>query len=173
MKRGIFTAAIVGLLSITTSSIAQDKRGDTDYTNNRSGNKKNTEQQVNTKQETPTKFIEYLPGVWTVEQVLRGNEDITGTDTLTRDERIEFNREGRFVRHAGNEQVDSGAYRLSEQHALLYLESEGREEKNSEYNIWFDSDGKMVLQPRNTNNHAEQFKFVYRRSGTVSSSNRN
>jgi hypothetical protein len=172
MKKGIFKVLMVGFICTLSLGALAQERGDTDITNNRKKSKNKEQPQVNSQQATPTKFIEFLPGTWTVEQVLRGKEDITGNDTLNRNQRIEFNREGRFVSYSGNEQIDSGAYRLSEQHALLYLETEGNEEDDTEYNIWFEGNGKMILQPRNTDNNAEQFKYVYKRSGPVTSSNR-
>jgi hypothetical protein len=166
MNNRLLTLITVGIFSILSLNVsAQEKeRNDTDYTNNRKDKKNST---VNTKQQTPVKIIQYIPGSWTVEQVLRGKEDITGTDTLARNQKIEFNREGRYMSYTGTEMIDSGAYRINENTSRLYLESDVAE-SDTEWNVWFDRSGIMTLQLVNGNQHAEDFRYVYRRTGSVS-----
>ncbi|MBT1705905.1 hypothetical protein [Chryseosolibacter indicus] len=165
----------VGLLIIIAGNgFAQDskERGNTDKSNNRTAGKpKNTDNRVNTDKKTPVKIIEYIPGTWTIEQVLRGKEDVTATDTLAQNQRLEFNREGRYLSYSGQEKIDSGSYRLNEQQAVLYLESEAND-RPSEWNVWFDPAGTMTLKMRSGSVHGESFKYIYRRDGTTTTSNR-
>lgn len=166
---------IVGLLIVIAGNgFAQEskERGNTDKSNNRSGGKpKNTDKRVNTDRKTPVKIIEYIPGTWAIEQVKRGKEDVTSTDTLAQNQTLEFNREGRYLSYSGQEKIDSGAYRLNEQQAILYLESETND-KPSEWNVWFDPSGTMTLRMRDGSKHGESFTYIYRRQGTATTSNR-
>jgi hypothetical protein len=163
------------IVSITAGSVfAQEskERGDTDYTNNRSQGEPKQDKNVNTAQQTPTKIIEYIPGTWVIEQVYKGKEDVTATDTLAKNESIEFNREGRYMSFLSSEKIDSGAYRINEDHAVLYLASEGDNEKPTAWSVWFDKDGKMTMRMKNDGNKEEPMSYVYRRSATETSSNR-
>lgn len=162
MKKYIMSlAALIFCCSATLT--AQDKRGDTDYTNNRKpAEKKQDQPQVNTKQETPVKIIQFIPGTWTMEQVLRGNEDISATDTVAQSQMLVFNREGRYMSYSGSEKIDSGAYRINEDHAILYMSSE-LSQNTSEWNVWF-GDGTMTLKLRDGVRHGEKFSYTYRRT---------
>jgi hypothetical protein len=159
-------------ISFDVSAQQNKERGDTDYTNNRTKGKPNPESNVNTAKQTPVKIIEYIPGTWVINQVLKGKEDVTDTDTLAPNEMIEFNREGRYTSFSGKEKIDSGAYRINEDHAVLYLASEGDNEKPTEWNVWFGKDGTMTMRPKDTSNKEESFTYVYRRNDTETSSNR-
>lgn len=166
-----FKALIIILMAglATAGTVcAQEKRGNTDYTNNRTRGKGKPDRNVNTEKSSPVKFIQYLPGRWEVQQVLRGKKDITETDTLVKNQVIEFNREGRYMSYSGREMIDSGAYRLNEQHAVLYLDSD-LNDTTSEWSIWFTPDGVMTLQLRDGVRHGERFRYVYKRQGTTTS----
>jgi hypothetical protein len=172
-KKIIITWIVAGIVSLCTFDVAaQQKRGDTDYTNNRKRGKVKQDKPVNTEQSTPTKFIEYIPGTWQVEQVLRGKKDVTETDTLAKNQTIEFNREARYMSYSGTEMIDSGGYRLNEDHALLYLESEVHG-TTSQWNVWFEPNGTMTLQLKDGVAHGERLRYVYRRTSNETSSNRN
>jgi hypothetical protein len=170
MNKHILTLIIAGMLSSLTFHSFGQERGDTDYTNNRTKGKGKKESQVNTKQKTPVKIIQYIPGTWEVEQVLRGQKDVSETDTLAKNQRLEFNREGRYMSYSGTEMIDSGAYRLNEDHAILYLQSDV-EEKTSEWNVWFDKSGNMTLIPKDPLK-GETLSYTYRRTANATSSNR-
>jgi hypothetical protein len=177
MKNYIATLCIAGLCSgFMTDAVAQDnkKRNDTDYTNNRKSqdytNKrkdKTNNEQVNTKQETPVKIIEFIPGTWTLDQVIRGGKDVSENDTVAQHQTLEFNREGRYVSYSGNERIDSGAYRLNEDHAILYMASE-TDEKAHEWSVWFDAEGTMTMKLHDGVAHGENFSYVYRRTSNAS-----
>jgi hypothetical protein len=171
-RKLIITLLVAGIFSAFATEIsAQEKRGDTDYTNNRSRGKAKKRPEVNTEQSTPTKIIEYIPGTWEMETVFRGKQDITDTDTLAKNQTLEFNREGRYMSNSGTEQLDSGAYRLNEQHGVLYLASD-LHGTTSEWRVWFDPGGTMTMQLKDGVTHGEKFRYVYRRTSNTTSSNR-
>ena len=160
MKTNILSLITAACFVCTaTLCAAQDDkdRGSTDY--NRQ--KENTEKP---ERKIMTKIIEYIPGKWAIESVLRGNEDVTDTDTLAETQRIEFNREGRYVRYTGTEKIDSGAYRINEEHGLLYLASE-TDDKPTEWKVSFNKQGEMILRMNDVGAHGESFRYIYRRTG--------
>jgi hypothetical protein len=117
---------------------------------------------INTKQATPVKIIESLPGVWKTNKIYQGSKDVTQTDTLELNKVIEFGREARYVIRMGNEKIDSGAYRVNEDHGTLYLESVSTK-KAIEWNVQFKN-GTMTLQNKvNSSPSAENRKYVYSR----------
>jgi hypothetical protein len=158
MKRNMITVLLVGVLTIIgINAFAQDVK---------------TKPDVNTKEETPVKIIEYLPGTWVIQSVYRGKENVTTTDTLAAIETIEFNREGRYMSYSGTEKLDSGAYRLNEQHGILYMASENNDDKPVEWAVSFTKDGTMTISMKNGSKQLENINYVYRRSGPETSSNR-
>lgn len=146
---------------------AQDTKGknETNYTG-----KQQTEEiqkpEPNTKQETPVKIIQYIPGSWTLDQVMRSGKDISQSDTVAQAQMLEFNREGRYTSYSGSEKIDSGAYRLNEDHAILYMSSE-TDDKTQEWNVWFTEDGTMTLKVRDGEAHGERFSYIYRRTSNA------
>jgi hypothetical protein len=158
MKRNIITVLVAGALSL----VAADVLSQEDKTNS----------EVNTQQETPVKIIEYIPGTWVIQSVYRGKENVTATDTLAAIETIEFNREGRYMSYSGTEKLDSGAYRLNEQHGILYMASENNDDKPVEWKVSFAKDGTMTISMQNGSKQLENINYVYRRSGPETSSNR-
>jgi hypothetical protein len=114
-------------------------------------------QEVNTKQETPVKMIEYLIGEWEVDSVAGGSADANQgiPETLT------FTEEARYIVRSGDQKVDSGAYRMNEQLRNLYLESEINE-KPREYEIEIKRDT-MILSLRQNNQQAGEAKYIYLR----------
>ena len=168
MKRNVLNLIVIGVLSFLTYEAVAQKRGDTDYTNNR-GRNKAKRQIVNTDKQTPVKIIEYIPGTWKFEAVYKGKKDITATDTLAQIQSLEFDREGRFVSYSTNEKIDSGAYRINEQHAVLYLTNED-DKRTDEWYVRFGKDNTMTLTMKDV--HGGLFKYVYRRDGTTTTSNK-
>jgi hypothetical protein len=161
MKNKFFMSVATVILCFSALTVsAQQQRDD---------RKKENADAINTKKKTPVKYIENIVGTWKTGRVLKNDKDISNTDTVGTDQVIEFNREGRYVSHSGNEKIDSGAYRLNEDHGILYLESETGE-PIAQWNIQFDND-RMILQPRETNAHAESFKYIYTRASGGNSGN--
>jgi hypothetical protein len=167
MKKRILSLIIVGMISaVAFTSMAQVRQKDKDATGSEEEN------DVNTAKKTPVKIIEYIPGKWVIEGVYKGKEDISKTDTVSKNETIEFNREGRYVSYSGSEKIDSGAYRINEQHAILYLASESDNDRSSQWNVWFDKTGTMTLKTKGTDAKEESLRYVYRKEDSASSSNR-
>ncbi len=154
---------IFSLVASGYSSFAQTRE---------SSDKEKSESEVNSKQNTPVKIIEYLPGSWVIEKVHRGKDDVTLTDTLAGNESFEFNREGRFISYAGNEKIDSGAYRVNEQHAILYVASEREDDKVVEWTVSFPAPGTMTMKLKDDGSNEESFTYTYRKNGIETSSNR-
>jgi hypothetical protein len=170
MKHGMVKIMMLALSFLTINATAQENkdRGNTDYTNREKGKSKNT---VNTDQKTPVKIIEYIPGTWKIESIYKGEKNITQADTVAMYKTIEFNREGRYVGYSGNEKIDSGAYRINEQHASLYLANESND-KPIEWSVSFAKNGNMTLRMKDESKHAESFRYIYKRDGSATSSNR-
>jgi hypothetical protein len=152
---------ITAMCFLSTGLYAQK---DNDYTK-KEKSKKEREEAINTNKKTPVKIIEHIVGTWQVDGIYKGNKDISDSDTVGLQQVIEFNREGRYVSHSGSEKIDSGSYRLNENHALLYLESETGEAPK-EWNVSFAREGMMTLQPKGSSAHAQSFKYVYTRTST-------
>jgi hypothetical protein len=115
---------------------------------------------VPTNNETPTKNIEKVVGVWEVTGIFKGTKDITNTDTVGLNRSFEFTRENKYLGYSDNEQIDSGAFKLNEVQNSIYLESAGGAEV-TEYKIRFDGNT-MTLQPSGDAD-AQRFRYVYTR----------
>jgi hypothetical protein len=123
-------------------------------------NKSNPDIPVNN--ETPTKNIEKIVGVWEATGIFKGTKDITETDTVGLNRSFEFTRENKYMSYSDQEQIDSGAFKLNEVQNSIYLESAGGNEV-AEYKVRFDNNT-MTLQPaQSADAHAQRFKYVYTR----------
>lgn len=155
MKINHYILLIAGLIAMSSVQIFAQE--DNEY------RKKRDKNAINTKKETPTKIIEFIVGEWEAEEVYQGQKEVSETDTLAQDQLIEFDREGKYYRYAGNAKIDSGSYRINEQHNFLYLESSDHLAPPSGWRVSFSEDGKMFLRKIDDTEHAESFKYVYRR----------
>jgi len=121
-----------------------------------------------------TKLRDKIAGVWKLEGVYdaKTNKD-AGTDSTSVRE-FKFNLESQYVSKNGeNITIDSGTYRISESHALLYLESKGRFATGSNnptasnqqtWLISFQGHDVMNMGMRGSGtNNGKQFRHVYRR----------
>jgi hypothetical protein len=160
MKKPMVFLSLLFFCIITfVQTFAQD---DNDYSDNRGKKSKELNKAVNSNKQTPVKIIEYIVGRWQVENVYKGDKDISETDTLANDQRtMEFNRDGKYFLFSGKEQIDSGLYRLNEQQSKLYLESHGNG-KPVEWNVTFRKN-EMTLRNEQTSAKAEKIKYVYSR----------
>jgi hypothetical protein len=163
MTRKIYIVFFAGVFSlISLSASAQDE-----YNKKKEDARK--EDAINTNKKTPVKIIEYIVGTWQMDEVYKGKKDISDTDTVGMNQTITFDREGRFISYSGEEKIGSGSYRLNEDHAILYLESETGE-PITEWNVAFSKEG-MSLQPRDATSREESFKYIYTRTGGTRYSN--
>jgi hypothetical protein len=161
MKKLTVILSLLFFCIIITSiqTVAQD---DNDYSDNRGKKNKELDKAINSNKKTPVKIIEYIVGTWQVENVYKGDKDVSETDTLANDQRtMEFNREGKYFLFSGKEQIDSGLYRLNEQQSKLYLESHGNGNP-IEWNITFRKN-EMTLRNVQTSAKAEKLKYIYSR----------
>ena len=171
MNRHFRTLFVAGAMLFAGTVAAQEKDNN-DYTNNRSKDKdKENQVNANAKAETPVKIIQFIPGTWEISDVYQGDKSVGSTDSLASDQvTFEFNREGRYMKYSGGEMIDSGAYRLNENHALLYLESDV-DQKSTQYAVWFKDDT-MSLREEGIPSQQIPLKYVYRRTSTGTTSNR-
>jgi hypothetical protein len=160
MKKLIVLFSLLVFSSITCVQVfGQD---DNDYSDNRGKKNKELNRAINSNKKTPVKIIEYIVGTWQVENVYKGNKDVSNTDTLANDQRtMEFNRDGKYFLFSGTEKIDSGLYRLNEQQSKLYLESQGNGNP-IEWNVTFRKN-EMTLQNVQTSAKAEKLKYIYSR----------
>lgn len=146
----------VALSVFSYSAMAQeDQKENKEYSNK-------DKRDVPANNETPTKNIEKVVGVWEVTGIFKGTKDITDTDTVGLNRSFEFTRENKYISYSDREQIDSGVFKLNEVQNTIYLESAGGSEV-AEYKIRFDNNT-MTLQPaQSADAHAQRFKYVYTR----------
>lgn len=114
------------------------------------------------------KSIERIVGTWKVQKILSGKTEVARNPTSA--QWIEFRGDGKYVNNASS--IDSGSYRLNENHSVLYLESQVQagSDKNDpkkivEWRISLDND--MLTMQQQTNekkekkSHADKMKYVY------------
>ena len=105
-----------------------------------------------------------------MQKVYAGSREITSNPNSDGSS-IEFNEDGTYRLQA--EDGDQGSYRLNENHSVLYLESDLRNDTSSavsvnnltEYSIVM-RDGTLTMQPKNGNGGST--KYVYAKSAPAS-----
>jgi hypothetical protein len=155
MSRKIYALLLVGMVSLSSYQLFAQNEKDQNQ-------KDRTKNSNNARKPVRENLTETIVGTWQVDEIFKGKKDISNTDTLGYNETIIFDREGSYISHSGAEKIDSGLYRLNENHSILYLESETGD-NTTEWNITFSKRG-MVLQPRSTHPHAQSFKYTYTRA---------
>ena len=111
----------------------------------------------------PDKKIETILGTWKVQKILSGKTEVAKNPTSGH--WIEFRADGKYVNNAVS--IDSGSYRLNENHSLLYLESQlhaSATPKIVEWTISLDDNTLTMQQKANKsdkNSHADKMKYVY------------
>jgi hypothetical protein len=147
----------------------QDQASEAAEDNGGTGNQEaGDETQINTEEETPTKMIEYLVGDWQIERIMDGEKNVTDAQGGT-GQRITFTNEARYIKRTGNQQTDSGAYRMNEQLENLYLESETNSQPQ-EYEVTLKS-GTMTLTQKQKQNGKPNLKYFYRKGQSTSQNN--
>ncbi len=110
-------------------------------------------------------MIEYLVGDWKIDKILNEKKDVTEKEKGV-DQTITFNSEARYVIRSGNDNIDSGSYRMNEQIGSLYLESESNE-KPREWKTEFISGG-MILTLKQVNPQQANLRYFYIRNTPAS-----
>jgi hypothetical protein len=125
-----------------------------------------------------TKQRDKIVGKWKLEGIYDDKNKDAGADSTSIQAR-EFDIEGRYTTRDGqNITIDSGSYRISESHGLLYLESKGRFAKGSKNPTTSNQETwKISFQQHDTmnmgmsgpgTNNGKQIRYVFRRSGAES-----
>ena len=112
----------------------------------------------------PDKKIETILGTWKVQKILSGKTEVAKNPTSG--QWIEFRNDGKYVNQSTS--LDSGSFRLNENHSTLYLESQANkgpngEPKIEEWSIALSNDG-LTMQRKETgdkNSHRDKMKYVY------------
>jgi hypothetical protein len=114
------------------------------------------------------KSIERIVGTWKIQKILSGKTEVAKNPTSG--QWIEFRGDGKYVNNASS--IDSGSYRLNENHSVLYLESQvhASSDKSNpkrivEWEITLDNDLLTMQQRGNEKtgkkSHADKMKYVY------------
>jgi hypothetical protein len=123
----------------------------------------------------PDKIIDKIVGVWKIQKITDGNEDVAKNPTSG--QWIEFRSDGTYLNHATS--IDSGSYRVNENSFIVYLQSvvnkdpsKKTESMVTEWTVAFADEG-MILQRRSTGKreHADRMKYYYSRVGNAEAVN--
>lgn len=113
------------------------------------------------------KFIEMIVGTWKLDRIVDANQRgrrsrNTGDETNNSMQIMEFKRNARYTMNSATNAVDSGSYRLNEQHGILYLESD----QHTDPSEWAISIKKNVLTlaGRNGTQPDARYKYIYIRT---------
>lgn len=126
------------------------------------------------------KLLENIAGSWKLERIVdvernevipdgRNNSAAGGSETPTPDmsqngmQMIEFHRNARYRLNNATTAVDSGSYRINEQHGILYLESDADDITPSEWNITV-GEGTLTLTGKE-GDASSRYRNIYRRVG--------
>lgn len=120
------------------------------------------------------KFIERIAGQWTLEKIVdaeqRSNKNkksgSQGGDQANQGnnamQKIEFYDDARYRMSNATQAIDSGSYRLNEQHGILYLQSDHGGTDPSEWKIELQN-RKLTLTGRGED-AASRYQYVYTKS---------
>lgn len=116
------------------------------------------------KKDQPDKKFETIVGTWKVQKILSGKTEVARNPTSGH--WIEFTSEGKYINNATS--LDSGSYRLNENHSTLYLESQNDTAAGTAKIVeWQISlkDNMLTMQQKEGENdksaHADKMKYVY------------
>ena len=131
------------------------------------------------------KFIERINGQWKLQRVVdierkvesanspnnrktqksdnqkKGTETVEGTNAM---QMIEFEDDARYRVNNSTNAIDSGSYRLNEQHGILYLESDSDDITPTEWAVSIRNNT-LTLTGRG-NDATSRYRYVYSKSKT-------
>lgn len=143
-------------------------------------------EESNSRQHAPAeKFIEQIAGSWRLQRIVdeekgskpsanQGNKKdknsqqqgsgstqakTEGTNAM---QTLEFNINGRYKMNSAVNSLDSGSYRLNEQHGILYMESDNDDITPSEWAITMQNE-QLTLVGRGEDAES-RYKYVYQKS---------
>ena len=151
---------MAALVMVTFQNCGNDKAGNREFA-------KEPDETVNrgtADEPTPVKMIDYMTGTWTLNKVMRGDEDVSDENGMGQGQKLELRLDGRYLRFSDRNKIDSGRYRVNEQQKSLYLESEVRSVPE-EWNVVRMEDGVISMEIRNASAHGESITYLYQREG--------
>lgn len=124
------------------------------------------------------KFIERIAGQWTLQQIVDAEKrdvsqnpsrkkpartnDVESDQANNAMQKIEFYDNARYRMNNATQAIDSGSYRLNEQHGILYLESDLVDAEPSEWKIELQN-RKLTLTGRG-GEAASRYQYVYNKT---------
>ena len=121
------------------------------------------------------KFIERIAGQWTLQQIVDAEKrdvaqnpnrkkatranDVESNQANNAMQKIEFYDNARYRMNNATQAIDSGSYRLNEQHGILYLESDLVDSEPSEWKIELQN-RRLTLTGRGQE-AASRYQYVY------------
>ena len=121
------------------------------------------------------KFIERIAGQWTLQQIVDAEKrdvsdnpnrkkpsrtnDVETDQANNAMQKIEFYDNARYRTNNATQAIDSGSYRLNEQHGILYLQSDLGDTEPSEWKIELQN-RRLTLTGRG-GDAASRYKYVY------------
>jgi ABC-type metal ion transport system substrate-binding protein len=113
------------------------------------------------------KIIDLMVGTWQISKVYEGKKELK-SDADTTIQTMEFTREAKFISRTNQQKIDSGLFRINENHKILYLESsENKDAPPTEWSVSL-KDNTLTLAGRGSP-QAASFKYLYvRKSGAKS-----
>jgi hypothetical protein len=135
------------------------------------------------------KFIELLAGTWKLERIVdeeKGNKATANSPETKSNEQkktpatntdqsrnamqmLEFDPDARYKVNNSTTAIDSGSYRLNEQHGILYMESDSDDITPTEWAITLQKN-RLTLAGRGENSDS-RYKYVYQKDKEKLSTN--
>ncbi len=124
-----------------------------------------------------TKMIELLAGTWKLQRIVdeeknnkatgnepnrktnKGNTSPENDQSRNAMQMLEFNIDARYKVNNSTSAIDSGSYRVNEQHGILYMESDADDITPSEWAMTLDKK-RLTLVGRGGNADS-RYKYVY------------
>jgi hypothetical protein len=117
--------------------------------------------------QTGQKVLDLMVGTWQISKVFDGKKELK-SDADTTIQTMEFTREAKYISRTNQQKVDSGLFRVNENHKILYLESAGNADAPPEEWAITIKDNILTLAGRGTP-QAARFKYQYVRKGGTKS----
>jgi hypothetical protein len=115
------------------------------------------------------KFVELIVGSWKLQKIVdeqgtKSQENVGKTPDNGQNgmEMLEFTVENRYKVNNSTNAIDSGSFRMNEQHGILYMESDQDDITPNEYKITLNG-GQLTLTGRDRD-AKNRYKYVYQKT---------
>lgn len=138
MKTRVALCVMCGLCALVSANVSaqQDRE--------REEREQQREENIPTRQDSPEKAIETIVGTWEPLEASGGQVQSTGGDPIEHHTLV-FNRENQYLILDGQQQLDSGSWRMNEAHSVIYMESTEGDIPRA-YHVSFTGN-RLTLQP--------------------------